>query len=798
MGYKAVIFDLDGVICSTDRYHYQAWKEIADQEQIYFDEQINHRLRGVGRRDSLEIILERSKRPYTEEEKEALAEKKNESYKKLLEGMTPADLPREVKDTLDALRKQGIKVAIGSSSKNAKLILKQIGLERYFDFISDGTMIQHSKPHPEVFLKAAEGLGLSPEDCLVVEDARAGIVAADRGGFESAGVGEASGYELTDYSLHSIADLLGVLERQNVSITNKSMELSECKKAWFFDEKYRCWCLEDILYTDKATTPKFQRLSIFVPEPYMKENGEIVSGGMMNGYTPKTVPVIFENNSAGYMQMPHVWLDGPRCYAQQYLKRGFVYVTCGNRGSESKDAEGGWCGKSPANLVDLKTAIRFLRHNADCIPGNLNRIISVGWSAGGAMSTLLGVTGNHRDYLPYLEENGAFMEERDDVYASQIYCPIVDLEHADLAYEWMFHADRENEASPAGPAGVMTPFQEALSAKLKERYVAYFNSLGLVDPKDHTPLLLREDGRGGSAYEYLMKTLEESASVYLRKLAEGELEDAWSPEEYLSGDYEYETMAPVDGGRPDDDGAELMQGHAGPGVALRKPLPDGTASGQEGKGQTKEKPSLGELVSRPPKGVPYQAFTPPMITVPGKDKREWLTWDKRQAHIADLDTYVLKHRRRMKPCTSFDTLGMDSGENRVFGTLQTHYMHFNPIIADVIQELREDFPEEYQKYYAPYAEAQKDPELARRVYLVNPLNYIGTAGDSDDAEYFRIRVGAGDADTSLSVSMTLALKLMMAGKPVDYALVWDKPHCEADYPGEVCDWIESICKPRVI
>lgn len=203
-----------------------------------------------------------------------------------------------------------------------------------------------------------------------------------------------------------------------ITITNHTMELSDCKDSWFFDETYKCWCLEDILYTEKAETPKFQRLSIFVPGPYMKEKGELDLEGRMNGYTAKTVPVIFGNNSSGYMQMPHVWLGGPRCSAEQYLKHGFVYVSCGNRGSESRNEKGEWCGKSPANLVDLKTAIRFLRHNAKAIPGNLERIISVGWSAGGAMSSLLAVTGNNKNFDSYLEENGAFMDERDDVYAA--------------------------------------------------------------------------------------------------------------------------------------------------------------------------------------------------------------------------------------------------------------------------------------------------------------------------------------------------------------------------------------------
>lgn len=566
---------------------------------------------------------------------------------------------------------------------------------------------------------------------------------------------------------------------ENIHITNKTMELQDCRNDWFFDKRHECWCLEDILYTEKALVPKFQRLSIYVPAAYMKEKGEIDGKGKSGNYTAATAPVILQNNSAGYMQMPHMWLDGPRCSAKQYLDRGFVFVTCGNRGSESKDAEGNWCGKSPANLVDLKTVIRFLRHNARCIPGNLERIISVGTSAGGAMSSLLGVTGNHEDFLPYLEENGAFMEERDDVYASQIYCPIVDLEHADLAYEWMFSADRENEDSPAGPAGVMTPFGEALSAELKKSYIRYFNGLNLTDPDDGDPLLLGEDGRSGSGYGYLMKLLNESATLYLKRLGAGELEERYPVEDYLAGNYEYETMAPR-GERKEEKKADLLQGHAGPGVAL-----------QENRG---EELTLGDMMSRPPAGMPFENRKPPMVTVRGKDKRKWLSWDGKKAAITSLDEYILNYRRRMKPCTSFDTLGMDSGENRVFGDGERPYMHFNPEIAEAIAELKQEFPEEYEKYYEAYRAAAGDDKLSKRVFLLNPFNYIGKTNYADGARYFRIRVGAFDADTSLTVSMTLALKLAAAEKDVDYALVWDKPHCDADYPGEVCDWIEKICR----
>ena len=207
---NAIIFDLDGVICFTDQYHYQAWKELADAEGIYFDEKINGRLRGVSRMESLNIILEKASKEYTQEEKEMLAARKNESYVRLLEKMSPLDLSDEVKNTLDTLRQRGYKLAIGSSSKNTKKILKQIGLEGDFDAISDGTNITKSKPDPEVFLKAAEMVDEKPEHCLVVEDALAGIDAAYAGGFLSAGIGDAAGHAHVTYPIQIFAELLSI------------------------------------------------------------------------------------------------------------------------------------------------------------------------------------------------------------------------------------------------------------------------------------------------------------------------------------------------------------------------------------------------------------------------------------------------------------------------------------------------------------------------------------------------------------------------------------------------------------
>lgn len=209
---KAVIFDLDGVICFTDRFHYQAWKALADRLGVYFDEKINDRLRGVSRMASLDIILERSDKKYTQEEKEAFATEKNDAYREMLENMSPADLADEVKDTLVELRSRGYKLSVGSSSKNTKFILGQIGLGDFFDAIADGTDITRSKPDPGVFLISAKKIGVDPADCAVVEDAKSGIEAAKAAGMTALALfGDAKGCGLEDYDLTSFSDLLNIL-----------------------------------------------------------------------------------------------------------------------------------------------------------------------------------------------------------------------------------------------------------------------------------------------------------------------------------------------------------------------------------------------------------------------------------------------------------------------------------------------------------------------------------------------------------------------------------------------------------
>ena len=212
MKYRAVIFDLDGVICSTDEYHYAAWKQLAEAIGVTdFSRTDSELQRGVSRKESLEIILRKSERRFTEAEKIALADRKNQIYRSMLANMSEADLSEDVRSTLFSLREREVKLAIGSSSKNTKFILERIGLGNFFDAVADGNMISRGKPDPQVFLKAAELLHIASCECLVVEDAHAGIQAALAGGFDAAGIGSAASYEGTTYPLTAVSDLLVIV-----------------------------------------------------------------------------------------------------------------------------------------------------------------------------------------------------------------------------------------------------------------------------------------------------------------------------------------------------------------------------------------------------------------------------------------------------------------------------------------------------------------------------------------------------------------------------------------------------------
>jgi beta-phosphoglucomutase len=188
--FKAVIFDLDGVITDTAHYHYLAWKRLAESQGVHFDHAFNENLKGIDRMGSLDLILASASRTYSMEEKLALADEKNEHYKTLINTMSAADLLPGAVQALDAVRAAGLKIGLASVSKNAFTVLDHLGIADKFDYVVDAARIARGKPDPEIFLKAAQELGVAPADCLGVEDAVAGVASIKGAGMYALGIGK--------------------------------------------------------------------------------------------------------------------------------------------------------------------------------------------------------------------------------------------------------------------------------------------------------------------------------------------------------------------------------------------------------------------------------------------------------------------------------------------------------------------------------------------------------------------------------------------------------------------------------
>ncbi|NVD96965.1 beta-phosphoglucomutase [Massilia sp. BJB1822] len=203
--FKAVIFDLDGVITDTARYHYLAWKRLAETQGVHFDEAFNEHLKGIDRMGSLELILASSRRSYSAEEKLALADEKNEHYKELIATMSPADLLPGAVQALDACRAAGMRIGLASVSRNAFTVLDRLGIRGKFDYVVDAATIAKGKPDPEIFLKAARELGVPPAECLGVEDAVAGVASIKSAGMWALGIGSPQTLEQADAVIPGLA-----------------------------------------------------------------------------------------------------------------------------------------------------------------------------------------------------------------------------------------------------------------------------------------------------------------------------------------------------------------------------------------------------------------------------------------------------------------------------------------------------------------------------------------------------------------------------------------------------------------
>lgn len=430
--------------------------------------------------------------------------------------------------------------------------------------------------------------------------------------------------------------------------------------------KYRAY--ETLYYVANVADSAYQYLNVYIPESAYAASGK--------------APIFLRTYVGGYFsskaQAPSATDASGRA-----LREGYVLVVPGARGWNAKvtkpDGNAVFPGKAPAGIVDLKAAVRYLRRNDAAMPGDAERIVTDGTSAGGAMSALLGATGNHPAYEPYLKALGA-ANARDDVFATVAFCPIVDLEHADLAYEWLYNGTN------AGPRALSSA-QAAVSGELAALFPAYQASLGLKKP-DGTPLIA-ENYR-----EYLKSFLIKSAQ------------------------------------KARDAGADIP---ANTGVKLN--------TGFRG--------SPGEFVLD-----------------------------------IDLDAY-LNHvvgKTPLKAPPAFDKLGVlgpdATPENQVFG--------------DEIGKAA-NYTDYSLRKATGNPSATVDKAIKDRVYLLNPMNFIGDA-KATTAKHWYVRHGANDRDTGFQIPINLYTKLVNHGYAVDFALPWNRGH-SGDYNlDDVFGWIVQVLK----
>ena len=562
-------------------------------------------------------------------------------------------------------------------------------------------------------------------------------------------------------------------------------------RKWEKAEEGNYYVLKDIIYCanpfeDAVYYINPHGFGFYHPEPGTPPDGitqsmwiyvtaDIFEGKTINGYDAKTAPIIFLNGCGGWRSS-----NPSEPPEKDFVAMGCVFIRCGarSRGAGKQAGTGRDLGKSPCAVVDLKAGVRYLRLNDAVIPGDKNKVISVGTSGGGQMSSILGASGDMPVYYPYLYEIGAAGIEKqgeayistisDSIFAAQCYCPITDITNADAAYAWMrFDAGDAGlemrgpgahpgghtpggpapDAPKANPMKPFSPFKLALQNDLAVKYAEYINSLGLKNQAgDLLTFNLGENGkpdpRSGSFYRQILTNISESLNVFLKDCI----------------------------------------------------LEDG---------------SFGEIQKKR-----VNPWTPvPKERIPRKDAYDYLTanfenvenWLRQKEdgtfEVTDLAGFINgTHLKRNKDIPGFDTF-YNRMESDAFGSEDTDMSHFSKIVADTLKEnydrysQMEGFADEDVDAYIAQA---NDPYVIKQGRMMASMLTM-LQEECTPAKHWRTRNGSFDEHTSFTIAYTLAMAANMhpGVESVDYGLVWMEPHTSAEgtaSAGSFEEWVESICR----
>jgi hypothetical protein len=609
-------------------------------------------------------------------------------------------------------------------------------------------------------------------------------------------------------------------------------------KAWNFDSDNNVYWQIGLSYCSSPAAPDVESFGIYVPGAYFTGSANsdgtytcsVNESGSVGDYTARTAPFVFPINSAGYSAQ-----SAPTSYSynglSSYLSAGLIYVYVGFRGrNNGYDAQGNlaYPGGAPWGVTDVKAAIRTIRYNASNLPGNTARVFTFGHSGGGAVSSLLGATGDSELYTQYLNLIGAPLKDAsgatisDATAGAMCWCPITALDIADEAYEWNMG---QYMASGTRADGTFTA---ALSSDLAEQFAQFINSLGLKGT-DGSTLSLSQSSSGlytaGTYYDMILATIEESLNNFLS--------DTTFP--YTPGTSTTSADAGLAGGDGGASGGEAGGAPSGSAPSGSSSAPSGSApdasSSQGGSAPSGVRPdATGSSASSTPSGsgsAMMQGMTGNSSTTDSttyetaqayidslNSDATWITYNPttNTAAVTSVESFVVHCKSASKDVCAFDSLSRSQAENMVFGNDESDALHFDAIISMLLAENKQAYAE-LSNWDSSYPDAYADDlkktdhlgvSSAVRQNMYNPMYYVCSAydgyGKSTPAAYWRIRTGINQGDTALTTEKNLALALAQNKnvKDVDFATVWGKGHTTAERTGSsttnFITWVAQCCK----